>query len=487
MLLARNLLIGAVIVIAGYATVNLMRDESPAGRPSAAATPAPSTSAQPSSTNQNANSGGGGGQGSQAATVSSEQAEGNTGEAGENKPAEPEREQQQTSQRRGMFGGVLARQAATSVEVTWVEPSNQTAVIQLFGLIEAQQTVTVTATSAADVVAISAKEGDLVSAGSSLVTLASANTAEQLQQRQAALLEIDATIRNQQRKHESDLAALEIQRELLRIAKNSVDRFTSLSNQQLTSSDSYETALQGYQNQLLSVQSRELSIAQHDDTMQQLQAQRTQLQSQIRQAQQLVDDLRVLAPFDGRLAKVSVKQGQQVTNGAELVEIYNADSLALSVRVPLRYRLDQLDISALSATDSLGNDWQVTAIRPINEAGAQRLTLSPANSADIAALPGTHVSLSLSYPVSDTSAVTVPTTALYDQQRVYIFDSGAIKAVDVEVLGKADGGFVVRADSFVEPMPVITTRIKNPVSGMAVSISSAENRRAQSQSEGAGT
>lgn len=376
----------------------------------------------------------------------------------------------QRPQRRGMFGNDFGRQSLTSVEAIPARPTNQPAVLQLYGVIEALETVTITATSAADVNRINRLEGASVSAGESLVELTSTSTMESLLQSQSSLLELEAQIRTQQRTHENNLAALEIEQELLRITKNSVDRFSNLSGQQLSSSSDYEGALQSYQNQLLSLQNRQLSIAQHDDTMEQLQAQRNQLISQVRQAQQQVDDLSVIAPFDGRLAKVSVKQGQQVMNGAELVEIYNEDSLALVVRVPMRYRLDQFDAQELSATDSLGNRWQTTAIRPINESGAQRLTLIPAEGESVTTLPGTHVSLQLNYPVNDPLAVAIPSTAIYDQQRVYLFNQGTIEAADVDVLGRTDNGYLVRSERFAERTPIIITRLKNPVTGMAVSL-----------------
>ncbi|MDX1474318.1 MAG: biotin/lipoyl-binding protein [Reinekea sp.] len=370
----------------------------------------------------------------------------------------------------GMNTGTLARQASTSVEVMRPVPQQHRAKLNVFGVIDAQTATTLAATSGASVIQVHRQEGDRVSTGDLLVTLASDNTQEQLRQRRAALAEIDARIRNEQKKHENDLAALEVERELLRISKNSVDRFTSLNAQQLSSNTDYETALRSYQSQLLSVQNRELIIAQYDDNTKQWQAQRAQLQSQIRQSEQLVTELMVRAPFNGVLAKITVNEGQEVRTGDTVVELYNPDSLALFVRVPIRYRLDQNQLSELNAIDDQGIVWQAKAIRPVNESGAQRLTLVPASGQAIESLPGTHLSLTLSYPLLKPT-IDVPLTAVYDQQRVYSFDrdSGAIQANDITILGRSESGYLIDAEGLKHGAPIVTTRLKNPVTGMRVS------------------
>ena len=191
--------------------------------------------------------------------------------------------------------------------------------------------------------------------------------------------------------------------------------------------------------------------------------------SQIRLAKQVVADLQVTAPFAGLVAKVSVTQGQELRSGDVLVELYDPASLALFVRVPLRYRLDQLNATQISAVDSQGYAWQVEALRPINESGAQRLTLVPSGVNPVAFLPGSHVALTISYPIAE-PAVEVPVTAVYDQQRVYLFADGVINAADIEILGRTQRGYLVRSPDFNDSASVVTTRLKTPVSGMAVAI-----------------
>jgi multidrug efflux pump subunit AcrA (membrane-fusion protein) len=367
----------------------------------------------------------------------------------------------------GMFGQ-LAQQSATSVEVLRPNPTIQSAQLTVYGIIEAQRSTTINATSSATVYAINTSEGALVSAGDELYSLSSSTTLEQLNQRQASLAELDARIRNENLKHENDIAALEIEKELVRIAKNAVDRFTSLNAQQLSSNNDYESALRTYQSQLLSLQNRELTLAQYEDSARQLQAQRDQLQSQIRQTQELVDDLAATAPFDGLIAKSNVTLGQTVNTGEVLIEMYDPESLVLYVRVPVRYRLDLSTLSSVSALDTNGRRWQVNAIRPINESGAQRLTLVPEQNTEIQELPGSHLELTLTYPVV-TPTIDVPATAVYDQQRVYVFDrdTAAIRAVDIEIEGRSEEGYLISGEF---NGPIIKTRLKNPVTGMKVSI-----------------
>jgi biotin carboxyl carrier protein len=478
----KKIIIAAVILSLGIAGYTWMNQPDPRSR-SAASAPRPTATndangqRQAPATEQSAGNGGNS-QGNQTnqtqRSAESSNSQGDqpatpTGSADQNSQA---REGQQRPPRGGGFGGSgrLAQQSATSVEVVPAEANVSQAQLSVYGVVEAQTSIIISSTSTANVESINYQEGQLIQKGEALVSLSSPSALEQLTQRQASLQELDARLRNEALKHETDLAALEIEKELVRISKNSVDRFVSLNSQQLSTSNDYETALRSYQSQLLSLQNRELTLAQYDDNLTQWQAQRALLLSQIRQSEQLVDELTVEAPFDGLIAKLSVKEGQEVRAGDAIADVYDANSLALFVRVPIRYRLDQTNLTELSAIDSYGRTWQATAIRPLNELGAQRLTLKPSDE-QVQVLPGSHISLTLSYPLKS-AAVDVPITAVYDQQRVYVFDreTSTIKAIDVAILGRSATGYLIESDEFDRRMPIVTTRIKNPVTGMKVSL-----------------
>jgi hypothetical protein len=374
----------------------------------------------------------------------------------------------------GLRSGVLAKQGATSVEVMPAQAKASTAHIELFGLIEAQQYATLTASSQANISEITTSEGSFVKAGERIAQLSGDNALESLTQRQFALQELEARTRNDALKYENDLLSLEIDQELLRIAKNSVDRFTSLNEQQLSSSNDYESALRTYQSQLLSVQNRQLTIAQYQDQLTQSKSQKASLESQIRQAKETVDNLDVVMPFDGLIAKLPFTNGQELRSGDVVADVYNPDSIVLYVRVPLRYRLDQLDLESIVAKDTEGNDWIANAIRPINESGAQRLTLAPQDTDYNLPLPGSHVSLSVMYPLS-VSAIEVPVTAVYDQQRVYLFNRGTIEALDVQIIGQTVDGYLLNPEPFKGRAMIVTTRMKKPISGMAVTVARGGN------------
>lgn len=369
----------------------------------------------------------------------------------------------------GMFGRI-AQQSATSVEAMRAEQGQHSAVLTVYGVVAAQTSTTLLASSAATVAAINVSEGEQVIADQLLLTLTSTDATEQLIQRQADLTELDARLRSEALSHETNLAAVEIEQQLVQIAKNSVDRFDSLSAQQLSSNTDYEASLRTYQSQLLSLQSRELAVAQYALTEQQLLAQRTQLLSQIRQLQETVSDLEVSAPFAGSIAQLAVSQGQALNANDLLAELYDPDSLALYVRVPVRYRLDQTDLSQILAVDSAGRAWQVSAIRTLNESGAQRLTLLPADT-QMNELPGTHLAVTLYYPLLQPS-IDVPITAVYDQQRIYTFEreTSSVAAVDIQVLGRSESGYLISAEGLDPRAPIITTRLKNPLTGMKVSL-----------------
>lgn len=367
--------------------------------------------------------------------------------------------------------GTLAKQGATAVEVISAEAIQEHAQLRVFGKISALQRTTLSATSDAIVAEILAQEGDFIEAGEIIAKLVSTSAVEQLQQNQAALIELDARIHNESLRHQNDLASFKIEQEILRISKNGLERFSSLRDQQLSSNTDYETSLRGYQSQQLAMQQRQLSIAQYSEIQKQLQAQRKILLSQIRQSEQHVAELAVTAPFDAVLSRLSVTLGQQLKANDVIAETYSPASLALHVRAPMAYRFDQYPIDQITALDKQGQRWMLESIRPINEFGAQRLTLTNTQSTS---LPGSHIELTLTYPINQES-VFVPTTALYDQKRVYVVENGKISPVEVTVLGSSEGGYLVNADSF-GPAPIISTRLKNPMTGMSVTaVSSTAN------------
>jgi multidrug efflux pump subunit AcrA (membrane-fusion protein) len=448
-----------VIAVLGFKLMNTSSSPNPSAQRAATNTAATETSAR-SSAPENAKTKPSAAQNSD----SSKQSEEKTTEEAKKAETPP------TRGGGGLRTGVLAKQGATSVEVQRAQIYSESAQLKLFGIIDAQEKATITASSNATVSAIHVSEGQFIEANTLLATLTDTSITEALAQKQSALIELDARQRNEALKYENDKATLAIETELLRIAKNSVDRFSSLNSQQLSSGTDYESALRSYQTQLLSVQNRELTIAQYPDQQKQAQAQRNSLLSQIKQSQELADNLTPTSDFAGYVAKLSLNLGQKLRSGDAIAELYNPESLALYVRVPQRYRLDTLDLDTITAQDKNGNTWVALSIRPINESGAQRVTFIPKANLTNTALPGTHQSLTLFYPIQ-TAAIEVPITAVYDQQRVYLFDKGTIKAIDVDLVGQTEQGLLISAPELSNDRAmIVTTRIKNPVTGMAVSL-----------------
>lgn len=466
MLLVRNLLIAAVIIALSYAAVQFMGKEPPNRGP------AQKTQSTPAQTNTQTSS-------PPSAEKETKPAQSNGEPAQANDNSEEKTEQSEAPTRRGLFGGVLARQAATSVEAMPVQFTQTQGIITLYGALQAQRTLNVRADNDATVVAVNAQEGELIAQGETALVVESDDNQTLITQRQAALAEQDAAIRIQARTHSANLAALDIEKDLLAITKRSVDRFSSLNNQQLTSSDSYETALKTYQSQLLSVQNRQLSIDLYEDTRAQQQAQRRTLVAQLEQAQQSQLTLQVSAPYDARIAKLLVSEGQTVNAGDDLAQLYDPSSLVVYARAPARYQLNQYPLDQLTVTDNNGHAWQVSAVQPIAETGGQRLTLVPIDAAALLAPLGQYLSFTLGYPTDADRTVDVPTTAVYDQQRVYIANNGALLAVPVTLVGRSERGFLIQADALNEQTQIITTRLKSPVTGTPIQVSGEQPRNGE--------
>ncbi len=107
--------------------------------------------------------------------------------------------------------------------------------VRLFGKIESPQNTTLASAISAYVVSLTAREGEFVRAGTTLLTLDDRDILLSLAQREADVRDIEARIKAELARFSSDQSALVLEQELLSLAQKSVRRFESLrSNNQVS-------------------------------------------------------------------------------------------------------------------------------------------------------------------------------------------------------------------------------------------------------------
>ena len=187
-------------------------------------------------------------------------------------------------------------------------------------------------------------------------------------------------------------------------------------------------------------------------------------------------------PYDGRVIKTDLEVGafvgppHIVGRDAGLGSVYRTD--ALQVRAPI----EQDDLASLepaigrSATIRTSSATYTATVERTSAIIAPKTRLATlfldfADGEASLPLPGTFAEISIAGPVHDDVFV-LPESALQDGGSVWIVDGGALKAVQPQTLGYADGGVVVEA--FDAGDGVVVGTLPGAREGLAVEASDAQ-------------
>lgn len=375
---------------------------------------------------------------------------------------------------------IESQEKAWTVVTETVEPRAIAPNLRLFGRTESPRTARLTAGVDADVLSVPAREGDQVETGELLVSLDNREVALMLAQRQAEIDQIAAEIELEKEKHANDLRAFEHEQELLALARKEAERAQRLAKTNVGSQSQLDTARQTVERQTIAVDSRELAIRQHESVM-------ARLESRLRQAEAVRDrsrlDLertRVMAPFDGRVTRVSVSVGDRVKNGDPLVSMYDIGAVEIRAQVPTaslpevrRSLLQKRPLRARTRVDGISVEAILDRISGEVRAGSGGAdALFRIREASPWLPLGRTVELIVELP-SVTDVIALPLEALYGTNRIYLFDDGEMKSVMVERLGEVhaigrDRRVLIRSSQLNRGDRVIVTQLPNAIDGLRV-------------------
>lgn len=349
----------------------------------------------------------------------------------------------------------------------------------LYGRVESLWSSSLTAAVAAEVAEVAVIEGDDVARGDLLVRLDDTDARLDLVQREADLKEAEARIAAELTQHESNLEVLPREQELLSLFQAEVDRTQDLFAKKAGSQSSLDTARQSVERQAIQVANREKLIKEHDARLAELEARRARAEAARDRAKRDLERVRILAPFNARVAKVLVAPGRRVRVGDELIDLYDTEALVVRAQVPSRYvgivqraraqgkelrvdgTIDQVPVVASLrglAGEVAADSGGVEALFQI-EAGYETLQ------------QGRFVRLDLTLPgVPD--LIAIPAEAFYGD-RVYRIDAdNRMRALRVERVGEtrnADGSLVlIRTDELNAGDRIISTQLPNAIDGLLV-------------------
>lgn len=370
-----------------------------------------------------------------------------------------------------------------SVHALTLAPQELQPEIELYGAVETPQMATLSAAVEADVIELTALEGQQVEAGDTLLRLDPRDVEISIRQQQAQLDSASAQIEAEKVRHRSDLADLELQKELLALKESDLQRYRDLAKRNLVSQQQIDNALTALQERRLTLNSLREAINDHPHRLAQLNAEKARLEASLESLQLDLTRTHIKAPYAARVAQVHVARGDRVRNGDSLVDLYDLEQLEVRAQVPERL-LSQLrpfihnrgrDIIAHARLDGqplkLRLD-RLGATVASGKAGVDALFrfIDP----PLIPEPGRSLSLALSLPPQP-DLIALPPTALYGTDRVYKVVDSRLEPVQVQRIGQlttAEGKdqILVQSERLQAGEQVITTQLPNAIAGLLVQI-----------------
>ena len=367
------------------------------------------------------------------------------------------------------------------VATTSAQPQRLHPTLTLFAQVTSPGVATLRAAISADVVAVSAREGDEAKQGVLLVELDASDARLQLAQRESDVAELRAEIDSEDRRVASDRAALKHESTLAELAQRAVERAQRLAKRDLGSAAVLDESQQEAARQSMNVDNRRFAVAAHKSRVAALNARLARARAQLAMAHLDLQRTQIHAPFDARIISVSVAPGDRVRAGDALLEVFDPKTIELRAQVPSDYlpflQAGLAKSQPTTARTRHGNDTVHAHLERISprvnrgRAGADALFSVHQGSASRLEL-GRTVQLLVALPAVG-KVVPIPVEALYGVDQIYLLVDSRMRAVTVQRSGEhiaADGShyLLVKGDQITADSTIITTQLPSAVDGLKV-------------------
>ena len=350
--------------------------------------------------------------------------------------------------------------------------------IILYGRVETPQKAVLKSALVADVLKMSALEGDLVKKGQLLASLDDVDVTLVLEQRMADLAEINALLQSEQKRFSRDTDLLKQEKQLLNLAKKSVARIKALEKTRLVSQANLEDTLATEQRQRVTLKRLEFDIADHPARLAQLKAKQSRSRALIKQAKVNIKRTQITAPFDGRVSQVHIAVGDRVRVGDSVLVVYDLTQLEVRAEIPGRYNQQVKRMlataSSLNAVAMIdGDEHELTLGRLSGEVKADSAGIDGLfrfkEKNDTLAL-GTFIELTL-FLQEQGNVTLLPYHALYGLHYVYKLDDALLQRVAVTRVGEATDSegekqLLIRSDDLKQGDILLSTQLPNAMTGL---------------------
>jgi RND family efflux transporter MFP subunit len=376
---------------------------------------------------------------------------------------------------------VTVVERAWLVSTTPARPARFAPSVTLYGRIESLWSSELTAGVAADVQEVAVVEGDNVTKGAVLVRLDDRDERLELAQREAELKQAVARIATEITRHETNLEALPREQSLLKLTRGEVSRLQDLVKRKVGAQSALDTSLQALERQAIALALRQQAVDEHEARLAEVEAERDRAEALRDQARLDLERAVVLAPFNGRIAKVLVSPGRRARVGDPLVSLYDTDELVIRAQLPNRHlpairaamaagqplvvrgTIDGIPLEAelrSLAGEAASGTGGVDGLFRVSNGGAQ-------------VSQGRFVRVELALPARD-DLIALPHESIYGTDQVYVLDeNNRMRPQRVERIGETRqaGGktqVLVRAPELAAGAMVVTTQLPNALDGLLV-------------------
>ena len=177
--------------------------------------------------------------------------------------------------------------------------------------------------------------GCTVAAGDVLIRVEPTDYELAVSRLEAELASLAAQLAETERQRENDEDTLKIELKSLELARAELARYRRLTERGASSQSETERVERDVLRQLRTAQSLKSGLALVPAKLDRLRAASDAAKTQLEQARRDLERTTITAPFDARVAAVSIEAGQYVGPNEPLFELHGIDTYEIEVRVPL--------------------------------------------------------------------------------------------------------------------------------------------------------
>jgi len=369
------------------------------------------------------------------------------------------------------------------VDQIMIEKQSLAPIITLYGKVESSELLNAAAPAPGQVEKVLVKEGQSIEKGQLMLVLEESDFTTTVKHAQGKVNELKALIKSEQLRHEFNLNSLSNEKKLLNLSQQALSRAEKVKKQNLGSVSETDQAMQLLVKQRLSHNLMQFSVNEHPARMEQLQARLMQAEADLSNSHLALTRSRIIAPFNGIVAKVNIAQGDRVNNNEKLLSFYSLEKLEVRAKLPisLLHEIQQNLISgeSLTGTATIGQHQIAISLERLSGEGQASgvdaiFSVLSDESQPIAgsALRIGSIAVVNLQRSAQPDLIKVPYQAMYGTDRLYKIVDQRLQSVKVKSIGEYQSDklpqLLIQSEALNNGDRILSTHLPNAFSGLKV-------------------